>query len=80
MQLFPGLLEQVEVILRQAARVHYHLTQIGDVLLHRVAHFPDWDHVMAVVLIVHARGAYRLRALLTKVLYAFVLMPIAWNY
>ena len=79
MELLTGLFEQIEVIFGQPPRIHYHLTKIGDVLLDGVSHFFDGHHMMAIVLIVHASCAYRLRALFAEVFYTFVLVPVAWD-
>lgn len=79
-ELLSSLLQQIEIVFCEPPRVHYHLAQICDILLHRIAHLLDWDHVMPVVLIVHASGTNCLRALLTEVLNTFVLMALARDH
>ena len=69
----------MQIVFCEPSGVHDHLAQICYILFDRVAHLFNRHHMMAIMLIVHASGTNSLRALFTKVLNAFVWMPIARN-
>ena len=77
MQLLTRLLKQVEVVFCQPTCVYYHLREIRYVLLYRIAHLLDWNHMVPVVLVVHAGSTDCLGALFAKVLDTLVRMDVA---
>lgn len=80
MQFFPRLFNQVEVVFRESAGVYDHFGQVRYVLFYCIPHFLYRDHVMAVVLVVHALCANCFGALLAKILYTFIWMEVAWDH
>ena len=78
-QLFTSLFEQVEVVFSQSPGVDDHFGEISDVLFDGIAHFLHRDHMMTIVLVVHACCAHSLRALFAKVFDAFVWVNITRN-